>query len=240
MTQWIEEPEGGRGRGPVELARAWGQAVTRPRRFFRNGVAPGDQAPGLVFAVAVSLAYVTVWFALAPGARPVLDGRPALSVAFALVATGLLLAPLTLHLAAALATVSLMAVIDERAGVSRTVQVVAYAAAPCALAGPPVPALRLAATAYGAVLLVIGLATVHRTSLPRAALAALLPGALVFGYGFGGFAAATTVAAWLAREFAALGIDTSLSLSLSLVASVGQSVPWLWPATGLAPLGTFR
>ena len=214
MTQWIEESEGGRDRGPAGLARAWVEVVTRPRRFFHNGVAPGDQAPGLVFAVGVSLAYVSVRLTLVPDVRPVIAGRPGVSVVFALLATGLLLAPLTLHLAAALATVSLMAVVDSRAGVSRTVQVVAYAAAPCALAGPPEPALRLVATAYGAVLLVVGLATVHRTSLPRAAAAALLPGALVFGYGFGGFAAAVAVAGWIAGELAALGIDVPVAVGV--------------------------
>jgi len=212
VTQWIEETEGGRERGPAGLVRAWVAVVTRPRRFFRNGIAPGDQAPGLVFAVVVSLAYVTAWFAVAPEARPVLAGQPALSIGFALLATGLLLAPLTLHLAAALATLSLMAVVEDRAGVSRTVQVVAYAAAPCALAGPPVPALRLSAAAYGTALLVVGLATVHRTSLPRAALAAVPPGALVFGYGFGGFAAAEAVAAWIARQLATRGLDLSLGI----------------------------
>jgi len=193
VTQWVEEPEGGRDRGPAGLVRAWVEVVVRPRRFFTNGVAPGDQAPGLVFAVAVTLAYATTWFALDPSARPVIADRPAVSLLFALVATGLVLAPLVLHLAAALTTLALMALVEERAGVGQTVQVVAYASAPCALAGPPVPALGLAMAAAGAGLLVVGLATVHRTSLPRAALAALLPGALVFGYGFGGFAAAEAV-----------------------------------------------
>jgi len=35
--------------------RAWFEVLTRPRRFFERGVAPGDQAPGLVFASVVVL-----------------------------------------------------------------------------------------------------------------------------------------------------------------------------------------
>ncbi|PSQ39591.1 hypothetical protein BRD13_02695, partial [Halobacteriales archaeon SW_5_70_135] len=55
MTQWVEEPSGGRDRGPVALVRAWAEVLARPFRFFETGVAPDDQAPGLVFAAAVVL-----------------------------------------------------------------------------------------------------------------------------------------------------------------------------------------
>ncbi|OYR96216.1 hypothetical protein DJ71_01240, partial [Halorubrum sp. E3] len=54
VTSWIENPEGGRARGPRALARAWVEALIRPRRLFANGVSPGDQAPALTFAVAVA------------------------------------------------------------------------------------------------------------------------------------------------------------------------------------------
>jgi hypothetical protein len=86
-----------------------------------------------------------------------------------------------------------MLVVRDRAGVSETVQLLAYAAAPCVLAGFPFPALRAVCAAYGTVLLVVGISEVHRTSLPRAAVAAVVPAAIVFGGGFGGTAAVITV-----------------------------------------------
>jgi hypothetical protein len=167
--------------------------LVRPRRFFRRGVAPGDQAPGLVFGVCVALCHAAGLFALSPAAVPAVASSRPLSAAAALLAVGLLLAPATLHLVAAVATLTLRATVADRAGVSETVQLVAYAAAPCALAGPPVPALRLACAAYGAVLLVVGVAVVHRTSPARALLAGALPAALLFGYGFGGVEAAAAL-----------------------------------------------
>jgi hypothetical protein len=200
MTRWVEHPEGGRDRGPAAVARAWLEVLVRPRRFFRTGVAPGDQAPGLVFAAAVVLVEEAVRFALVPGTYPVFADRPLASAALALAVAVVLVTPAALHLTAALVTVELAAltrlvgVAPDRGGVSETVQVLAYAAAPCDLAGAPVPALRVACAAYGTALLAVGLATVHRLSLPRAALAAALPGALVFGYGFRGFAALVALA----------------------------------------------
>jgi hypothetical protein len=96
------------------------------------------------------------------------------------------MAPLTLHLASALQTVILMVTVRERAGVSETVQVVAYATAPCVFAGLPVPTIRLVSVGWGFLLLVLGVATVHNISVPRALLAVFIPGLLVFGYAFGG------------------------------------------------------
>jgi hypothetical protein len=160
--------------------------LVRPRRFFRTGVAPGDQAPGLVFAVAVSLTFVAGRFATVPGSIPSFGGGGGLSVALSLLAVGLFVAPAVLHLTAALQTLGLLLVVSDRAGVSETVQVLAYATAPCALAGLPSPELRLLCGAYGTFLLVLGTSVVHRTDPARAALASLLPAVLVFGYGFGG------------------------------------------------------
>ena len=193
MTTWVEYPRGGRERGPRGLVRAWVEVLVRPRRFFRTGIAPGDQAPGLVFAVAVALAYVTgllgsgAW--AVPRDLPVVGGTGALATTFLVLAVALVLAPAALHLTAAVQTLLLMAVVDDRAGVSETVQTVAYATAPCALAGLPVPELRAVCTLYGAALLVVGIGEVHGTGLGRAALAGALPAALVFGYAFRGFAA---------------------------------------------------
>ncbi|WP_135362690.1 YIP1 family protein [Halosimplex halophilum] len=189
MTQWVENPTGGRDRGAVALARAWAEVLVRPRRLFRSGVAPGDQAPGLVFAGAVVLAEELTRVASGAAAYPVLGGRPLLSTLLFLALAVVLVAPAALHLTAALQTLILIAAAPDRAGVSETVQVIAYAAAPCAFAGLPYPGVRVAATAYASVLLAVGVSAVHDVSLPRAAVLTALPAALVFGYGFRGFAA---------------------------------------------------
>ncbi|SEO73208.1 hypothetical protein SAMN04487948_104425 [Halogranum amylolyticum] len=199
VTTWVENPRGGRERGPRGIVRAWAEVLVRPRRFFRNGVAPGDQAPGLVFGVLVALCYVggLLWFTpervLGTEFVPLLaDSRAATSLLL-LVAVTLFVAPATMHLLGALQTLLLIATVRERAGVSETVQTVAYAAAPCVLAGYPSPTLRLLCAAYGAVLLVVGLSVVHRTTLLRATVAGAVPATVLFGYGFGGVAAATTL-----------------------------------------------
>lgn len=197
MTTWIDEPRGGRDRGPRALARAWVEVLRRPRRFFRAAVAPGDQAPGLTFAMTVVLVEEASRMALAPGAVPGLTGSRPLSAVIVVAVAVLIVTPAALHLVAALQTLALMVLARDRAGVSETVQVLAYACAPCALAGVPIPEVRVAATAYGAVLLGVGLATVHRLGRRRAALASAVPAALVFGYGFRGFSAlATLLARW--------------------------------------------
>ena len=197
MTTWVENPREGRPRGPVGLLRAWVTVLVRPRTFFRTGVAPGDQAPGLVFGVVVALAFVGGLFAGDPSTIPSVGAGPVASVVLWLLAVALFVAPATLHLTAALLTLTLRATVRDRAGVSETVQVVAYAAAPCALAGAPVPWLRVLCGLYGAVLLVVGVREVHRTTFARAAVAAALPAALVFGYGFRAFGAAVAAArAW--------------------------------------------
>jgi len=193
VTTWVENPTGGRDRGPRGLARAWVEVLVRPRRFFTNGVAPGDQAPGLVFAVAVTLFYLGSRFALDPASVPTFGGQPYVSAAIVLAAAGLIIAPAVLHLTAALQTILLMVSVRDRAGVSETVQVLAYATAPCALAGLPVPGLRVACAAYGFVLLVAGTSIVHDVSVPRAALVVAVPGVVVFGYAFGGLFALETV-----------------------------------------------
>ncbi|GAB7093023.1 YIP1 family protein [Halolamina litorea] len=198
MTTWVENPEGGRDRGPRALARAWAEVIVRPRRFFRNGIAPADQAPGLVFGVLVALG--AVGGRLATGDLPSFETVDAIPpfvpetgpvrVLLVLMGVGLFLAPATFHLAAAVETVGLSLLAPDRAGVSETVQIIAYATAPCLLTAVPWAPLRVACCLYGAGLLVVGTAVRHRTTLPRAAMAAAVPAALVFGYGFGGFAAA--------------------------------------------------
>lgn len=196
MTTWVERPEGGRDRGPRGLTRAWVEVLVRPRRFFRNGVAPGDQAPGLVFGVLVATAYAVARVAADPGPVVLVTRTPggerfvqSVPDALVILAVVVVVAPAVLHLVSALQTVLLMLSVPDRAGVSETVQVVAYATAPCALAGLPSPALRAVCAAYGTVLLVVGLSEVHGASLARATLAGAVPAAVVFGAGFGGSAA---------------------------------------------------
>ena len=192
MTQWVEEPTGGRDRGPVALAQAWVEVLVRPRRFFRTGVAPGDQAPGLVFAASVVLVEEGTRLALVSPA-PVVAAWPVASRVLVLALAVVLVAPLCLHLVAAIQTLFLRAIVPDRAGISETVQVLAYASAPCVFSGLTIPAVRVVCGVYGTALLVIGLAVVHGTSLARATVAGAVPAALVFGYGFRGFAAATTL-----------------------------------------------
>jgi len=183
VTTWVENPRGGRERGPRGLWRAWVEVLRRPRRFFENGVAPGDQAPGLVFAVVMAVGYALFLAVLDPFRFPA-SGPLRAGVVVLLVA--ILIAPAVLHLLAALQTLCLMVVVRDRAGVSETVQVLAYATAPCPLAAIPVPELRLVCCLYGTALLVVGLSTVHGTTTGRAILTGALPAVLLFGYGFGG------------------------------------------------------
>ena len=194
MTTWVENPTGGRDRGPRGLARAWIEVLVRPRQFFHNGVAPGDQAPGLVFAVAVAVVYTVGLFAFVPARIPSFALGPGVSAALALALVAVVIAPATLHLTAALQTVVLILTVPDRAGVSETVQVIAYAAAPCVIAGVPVPAVRAGCALYAGALLVVGLRAVHGTTTTRAVLAGSIPGTLLFGTAFGGIDAGTALA----------------------------------------------
>ena len=72
---------------------------------------------------------------------------------------------------------------------------VAYASSPMALAGPPVPALRIACGAYAAVLLLLGFRTVHGTSWPRTLVAGVPPALLGYGVGYRVIASVRTVLA---------------------------------------------
>lgn len=193
MTTWIESPTGGRARGPLGLARAWLEVLARPRRFFSAGVAPGDQAPGLTFAIVVAVVFAGGWMAADPSAIPGVSESPVLSALVTVLVVGLLAAPVGLHVTAAVAVLSLMATVRDRAGVSETVQVVAYASAPMALAGPPVPTLRVACGIYAAVLLVTGIRTVHGTSWPRATVAAVVPAVVGYGVMYRSVAAGRTL-----------------------------------------------
>ncbi|MDL5361282.1 YIP1 family protein [Halalkalicoccus sp. NIPERK01] len=197
MTQWIADPRGGRERGARGTARAWIEVLVRPRRFYRVGVAPGDQAPGLLFAVGVVAVASALRLALAGETvvgtpYPTFGGQRGLSVALVFAVIVTLVAPLVLHLAAALQTLLLIPFAPDRGGVSETVQVIGYAVAPCVLVGIPAPPVQAFAAGYGAVLFTIGIGEVHSVSMPRAVALCALPAAAVFGIGFGGFDAAET------------------------------------------------
>ncbi len=202
MTSWTTDPEGGRARGPRGLARAWFEVLVRPRRFFTNGVGPRDQAPGLTFAAVVAAAYAVGWILADPSVVPPIAESVALSAVVVVLVITALAAPVGLHLTAAVATVSLIvasveigerAASRDRGGVSETVQVVAYASAPMALAGPPIPALRIACGVYAAFLLCLGVRVVHQTTPVRTLIAAAPPAALGYGVGYRVVAATRTL-----------------------------------------------
>lgn len=183
--------------GPGSLVRAWVQVLVGPRRFFRESVAPGDQAPGLVFGMALVAVEESVRLALVADPVPVVDGNHLLSKLFWLGVAVLVVTPAALHLLGALQTMLLVPFVRDRGTVTETIQVLGYATAPCALAGVPIPAVRVVCTAWGAALLALGISEVHGPRFEPAVALSALPAALVFGYGFRGFAALTRqLAAW--------------------------------------------
>lgn len=193
MTTWVTESSGGRDRGPRAIVRAWVEIMLRPRRFFETGVAPGDQAPGLVFAMGVTAIAAGTHLATRPDYATGVGNSAIASLLLVFTLYVILVAPVVLHLVAAVQTVGLIALVPDRGGVSETVQVLAYATAPCVFAGLPSPELRVIVTAWGAALLYLGTHVVHSASPLRALGSAILPIILVFGYGFGGFGAMEAV-----------------------------------------------
>ena len=200
----MSDSAGGRPRGPRGIARTWAEVLVRPRRAFANGITPGDQAPALTFAVAVAAAFTLGWIASDPAAMPaVVPSSPVLSGAVVFVVVVALAAPVGLHLTAAAATVAVVVAsveiadgrfaLRDRGGVSETVQAVAYASSPMALAGPAIPEIRVACGAYAAILLFIGFREIHGLGPLRTAAAALPPAALGYGVGYRAVAAARTL-----------------------------------------------
>lgn len=186
MTRWVENPELGRERGPVGLVRAWAEILVRPRQFFRQKIAPGDQAPGLTFAATVVFAAEAGRMATVPDAYPVVAGQPAASAILWLLLVMVLVTPAGIHLTAAVQTVLLIAGTDDRAGVSETVQVICYSLAPLTFLGVPSLPVKAAVVLWAAGLFVAGMALVHGIGAVRATLLAALPAVLLYGYGFGG------------------------------------------------------
>ncbi len=140
--------------------------------------------------------------AVDPGAIPAIADPPLLSALVVLLVVIALAAPVGLHLTAAVATVSLVVAslerrdgigFRDRGGVSETVQVVAYASAPMALAGPPIPALRIACAAYATILLFVGIRSVHGTTPLRTIVAGIPPALIGYGVGYRAVAAIRSV-----------------------------------------------
>jgi hypothetical protein len=162
--------------------------------FFEEAVSPGDQAPGLVFGMAVVLVAAGTRLALQPTDALAFPTAGWLRVVLTVALVVLLVTPAAIHALSALQTLALVAVAPSRAGVSETVQVVAYAAAPCVATGLGVPVVTALAGLWAFALLVVGTRVVHDLSWLRAVLAAVVPGVLAFGTGFGAWPAAQTVA----------------------------------------------
>lgn len=179
------------------VGRVWVAVMVEPQRFFRRGVAPGDQAPGLTFALAVVAVAAGTHLATRPAYATVVGEYPTLSLVVVFLLLVLVVAPLVLHFAAAVQTVGLIGLVPsgDRGGVSETVQVIGYACAPCVFSGVPAAPVRVACVVYGFGLLVVGTKIVHHTTWGRAVSACLVPGLVVFGYGFGGVAAVQSTAA---------------------------------------------
>jgi hypothetical protein len=194
VTQWVENTNRGRDRGPVALGRAWVEVLVRPRQFFARKVAPGDQAPGLTFAAVVVFAAEIGRIATVADGYPVVANQPTASAVLWLLALIVLVTPAGIHLTAALQTLVLIATVDDRAGVSETVQVLCYSLAPLAFLGVPNLWVQAAVVLWSAGLLVIGMGTVHDVSLPKALVVVAIPAVLLLGYGFGGKADVETVA----------------------------------------------
>jgi hypothetical protein len=194
MTTWVE-PEGGRERGLEGLAKSFTQVLVNPVTFFEEAVSPGDQAPGLVFGMAVVLVAAATRLALEPADALAFPTADWLRVVLTVALLVLLVTPAAIHALSAVQTLALVVVAPSRAGVSETVQVIAYAAAPCVVTGLGVPVVTALAGLWAFALLVVGTRVVHDVSWLRAVLAAFAPGVLAFGAGFGAWPAVQTVAA---------------------------------------------
>lgn len=204
MTQWVENPELGRERGPVALARAWVEVLHQPREFFRTKVAPGDQAPGLTFAATVVFVAEATRMATVAEAYPVVAGQPAASAILWLLVVMVLVTPAGIHLTAALQTVILMTGTDDRGGVSETVQVICYSLAPLAFLGLPSVWVKAVVVLWAAGLFVAGMAIVHDLQFSKAAALTAVPAVLILGYGFGGNAVVLTAGERLVEAVTAI------------------------------------
>lgn len=191
MTTWVE-PREGRRRGPLGILQSWVQVLRHPVRFFREAISPGDQAPGLAFAMLVVLVEESTRLYLVPDARPMVSESYVIGSILFIAIAALLIAPLSLHAFAALETLILLGS-PSRGGVSETVQVLAYASAPCVFIGIPVPELRVILGLWTAGLLAVGFRVVHDLPYPLAVIYPMPAAIVAVGYGFRWFGAVVEV-----------------------------------------------
>lgn len=191
MTTWVE-PRAGRSRGPVGILQSWVQVLRHPIEFFGEAISPGDQAPGLVFAMLVVLLEESTRLYMLPEARPMVSGSEVIGSILFVALAALLIAPLSLHAFAAIETLVLLGS-PSRGGVSETVQVLAYASAPCVFIGLPIPEIRVVAGLWTALLLVVGFHVVHGLRYPLAVLYPMPAAVIAVGYGFRWFGAVVEV-----------------------------------------------
>lgn len=191
MTTWVE-PREGRRRGPLGILQSWLQVLRHPVRFFGQAVSPGDQGPGLAFAMLVVFVEESTRLYLVPDARPMVSESYVIGSILFIAIAALLIAPLSLHAFAALETFILLGV-ESRGGVSETVQVLAYASAPCVFIGIPMPEIRILAGLWTAGLLAVGFRVVHNLPSPLAVLYPMPAAVIAIGYGFRWFGAVVEV-----------------------------------------------
>lgn len=171
------------------LIGTWIAVVGRPHRFFRNSIDRGEQSGALLFVAAVVLTTLVFRIGFGTLTLPTIGTSPLLSSILWIGVLVVLVTPLLLHLLAAVQTVLLIGLAPNRAGISETVQILAYAAAPCIFTGFGHVGLTLIACGYALGLVVYGTAVVHDCGWLRAAIAGGTPAVMALGIGFGGFAA---------------------------------------------------
>lgn len=192
-TGWLERSGEGGLPSPGGLARTWVELIVRPRQFFREGVEPDRHVPALAFAMLVVAVSETLRLVLVPDAHPVFGGLAVPSALLWLAVVVLVGTPIALALVTAVQTLLLKPFVDDPGDPTETVQIVAYATAPCVLAGVPIPEVTALVALWGAVLLALGISEVHGPWFEPALALSAIPSAIVFGVGFRGFAAVETL-----------------------------------------------
>lgn len=197
MSQRVGKTAGGLardfGRWLVLIGRTylhvWITALLAPWLCFRTYVLDRDQTRAIGFAAVVTVVWLLAGVLAGTVSYPVLGGMPAASLLLWLVLLSLVAVPIGIHLLSFVATLILVATVSERAPVSATVQVVAFAMAPAVFLSIPVVEVQAIVGVYGALLLIYGLRVVHETSFWRALLAGAIPAYLLYALGFGADAA---------------------------------------------------
>ena len=166
-------------------AMVWFTAIVAPWICFTDFITERDQTRAIGFIVLMVVFWQLMTVLLGEPSHPIIGNSPTVSLIVWTVLLALFVAPVAIHLLAFVTTLVLIAVVEERASVSETVQVLAYATAPVVFLPIPVVALQVAIGLYGSFILVYGLRVVHEISIWRALLAGIIPAYLLFGMGFG-------------------------------------------------------